>query len=86
MAIGCGKMFEDNDIRRFGSKEIYQKYLQFKRNIDVDINPRLKWCPRVGCNRYVEKVSAFQKTATCECGERVCLKCGETSHSGEKCG
>ena len=53
MMVGCNQSFEANDVRRFGAKEIYEKYLQFKMNIDVALNPKLKWCPRRGCMRYV---------------------------------
>jgi len=55
MMLGCPERFEKDDIHRFGSKEIYEKYLQFRLNIDVELNPKLKWCPRPGCNNYVEK-------------------------------
>ena len=86
MMLGCEETFSKEDISRFGSKEIYQKYLQFKLNIDVEVNPRLKWCPRPGCPHYVEKKGFAQRTATCECGQRVCLKCGGVDHPGTKCG
>ena len=59
MMMGCDKTFETEDVRKFGSKEIYEKYLTFKLNIDVDLNPNLKWCPKSGCMRYVEKTGKF---------------------------
>ena len=77
MMLGCQWRFDKEDIRRFGSKEIYDKYLQFKLNIDVELNPKLKWCPRPSCNRYIEKTGHFIKQVTCECGQKICLKCGE---------
>ena len=86
MMAGCSQMFESDDVRKFGSKDIYEKYLQFKMNIDVDLNPALKWCPRPNCMNYVEKRSRFQKTVVCACGTSVCLKCGEVAHPGNKCG
>ena len=86
MLAGCGNSFESEDVRLFGSKDIYEKYLQFKMNIDVDLNPNLKWCPRPNCMNYVEKKGKFSKTAFCECGENVCLKCGEVAHPNSKCG
>lgn len=86
MHVGCEEKFTADDIRSVGSKELYEKYLQFKLNIDVDMNPKLKWCPKPGCNRYVEKKSIFQKTVSCVCGESICLKCGQKAHPGVKCG
>mmetsp|Transcript_23900 Transcript_23900/g.29743 ORF Transcript_23900/g.29743 Transcript_23900/m.29743 type:complete len:94 (-) Transcript_23900:567-848(-) len=86
MSVGCEVKFTNDEIRSFGSKEIYEKYLQFKLNIDVDLNPKLKWCPSSDCNRYVEKKGMFAKKASCECGAVVCLKCGQLDHPGRKCG
>ena len=59
MFAGCESSFQAEDVRKFGSKEIYEKYLQFKMNIDVDLNPNLKWCPRPDCVNYVEKQGRF---------------------------
>ena len=46
MHAGCEEKFTQEEVRSFGSKQIYEKYLQFKLNIDVDMNPKLKWCPK----------------------------------------
>ena len=35
---------------------------------------------------YVEKTGVFKKTATCQCGQKVCLKCGQSYHGKERCG
>jgi hypothetical protein len=49
----CKQQFSKDEIRRFGSHDIYNKYLKFKENIDVNLNPNFKWCPRPDCNHYV---------------------------------
>ena len=59
MMVGCSITFTNDNVRKFGSKEIYEKFLQFKMNINVDLNPDLKWCPRAGCNRFVKKTGMF---------------------------
>mmetsp|Transcript_11022 Transcript_11022/g.11113 ORF Transcript_11022/g.11113 Transcript_11022/m.11113 type:complete len:100 (-) Transcript_11022:681-980(-) len=51
----CPKEFTKDEIRQFGSQEIYDKYLRFKENIDVNMNADLKWCPRPNCNHYLKK-------------------------------
>ena len=51
----CPMEYTREDIRHFGSKEIYEKYLKFKENIDVNLNPNLRWCPKPNCTFYVEK-------------------------------
>ena len=59
MMAGCSQTFSDSDVRRFGSAEIYSKFNQFLTNIRVDLNPKLMWCPRAGCDLYVEKTGMF---------------------------
>ena len=45
MDMDCDLEFTENDIKNFGSDEIYKKFLRFKENIDVELDPNLKWCP-----------------------------------------
>ena len=50
---GCLAEYTREDIRKFGSQEIFQKYLKFKENIEIDTDPNLKWCTRPDCNRFI---------------------------------
>ena len=78
---GCGKMFSARDVEKFGSKQIYLKYLKFKENIDVDLDPNLRWCGRSGCLKFVKKGKTSQ--VECECGNVMCFKCGVEWHMGK---
>ena len=53
-------------------------------NIDVDLDPNLRWCPRNGCLRYVRK-RRFRNKAICECGQEVCMRCGRVAHGRIRC-
>ena len=55
MEYGCDRVFTIDDIRNFGSAEIFKKYIKFKESIDVEVDPNLKWCPRKGCLNYVTR-------------------------------
>jgi E3 ubiquitin-protein ligase RNF19A len=79
---GCPAEYTREDIRKFGSKEIYEKYLKFKENIDISTNPSHKWCPRPDCNRFVTKGRRGNRV-DCECGYEMCFKCGQGWHSGK---
>ena len=55
-------------------------------NIRVDNNPNLRWCPKPGCIKFVEKEKGlFSTKGTCECGQEVCMRCGNPFHSGVRC-
>ena len=89
MHFDCKKEFSLEDIEHFGSEEIYKKFLRFKENIDVELDPNLKWCPRLTCMHFVrrEKVCRIfnSSLATCECGQQMCFRCGAVSHPGVAC-
>ena len=42
-------------VRTDGSEELYKKYVRFRENIDVDLDPDLRWCPRPQCMLYVRR-------------------------------
>lgn len=62
---------------------MYDKYLRFKENIDVNLNPKLKWCPRPDCIHYIEK--GKKRKITCKCGFILCFDCGMAWHGKKKC-
>ena len=81
---GCTKVFTAADVEKFGSRDIFLKYLKFKENIDVDLDPTLRWCGKQGCLKYVKKGSGSSKNQSiCECGNKVCFQCGQEWHEGK---
>ena len=88
MNFECKEHYTPDDIKNFGSEEIYKKYLLFKENINVDTNKNLKWCPKVGCQNYVRRSKRccfYSNTQQCDCGQKMCFKCGAVSHKGVSC-
>lgn len=64
---------------------MHEKLQRFKLNLIVERDPNLRWCPRVGCTKYVRRAGMLATTATCECGQEVCMKCGAVAHRGVRC-
>jgi len=85
MMHGCEQQFTEEDVKKFGSEEIFKKYVRFQLNINVDLDSTLRWCPRIGCLNYVKKPSRFAKVATCACGQQVCMRCGAVAHGNVRC-
>ena len=81
----CKEVYTAEDIRKFGSQDIYSKYLRFYEKVEVDMNPKLRWCPRPGCLDYIQKNSKRGKPSVCACGFEMCFKCGMQWHPGNKC-
>ena len=85
MEYGCTEVYTNEDIRKFGSQDIYTKYLKFHENIIVDLNPSLRWCPLPNCVSYIEKSKKKKKPSVCACGFEMCFKCGMQWHPGSSC-
>ena len=51
----CAAEYTREDVRKFGSQAIYEKYLKFKEDIDVNMNKDLRWCSRPNCNHFVKR-------------------------------
>ena len=85
MQAGCKQNFARDDVEACGTEEIWKKYLRFKENIQVDTNPNLRWCPKPSCMKYVQKAGRWTNTATCECGQEVCFRCGNAAHGNVRC-
>ncbi len=54
----CKELFTDNDIENVLSasdnKQLYVKYLKFKRIKLLNSNPNIRWCPKPGCGKPVK--------------------------------
>lgn len=85
MQMGCDQEFFENDVKEFGSEDIFKKYVRFRMNINVDLDPNLRWCPRNGCLNYVRRRNRFKKRAVCTCGQEVCMRCGAAYHGWVRC-
>lgn len=72
-------------------KDIYNKYLRFNRQNEINRNPDLKFCPTPNCEGFLTKPltsssSGFQKIVKCEvCLKETCFNCLHPSHPGETC-
>jgi hypothetical protein len=68
MQSGCKEKFTREKMEVICPEKIFRKYIKFNENIDVERNPNMKWCPKIGCNKFVTRDGIFSRTATCECG------------------
>eukprot|EP00826_Nyctotherus_ovalis_P052630 TRINITY_DN670_c0_g2_i5.p1 TRINITY_DN670_c0_g2~~TRINITY_DN670_c0_g2_i5.p1 ORF type:complete len:442 (+),score=76.24 TRINITY_DN670_c0_g2_i5:102-1427(+) len=78
---GCEARFTKADIRELCSKDIYQKYLDFRLDHEISMNKKLRWCPSPNCGRYVANPKGKSRVK-CECGVEICFRCGEIAHKG----
>ena len=84
MMAGCDSVFIDEEVENVVSEHTYQKYLRFAKNIEVDMDPSKRWCPRPNCGRYVTVNDKL--FIECSCGTQICALCGEEASESHQCG
>jgi E3 ubiquitin-protein ligase RNF19A len=79
----CYNSFEKEEIERLlfntNNKEnddLYIRYLEIMKIWVLNTNPLVRWCPKLGCGKFVRGESKLTKKVTCECGQEICFKCG----------
>lgn len=82
--VDCNRLFTREQISKICTKPVYEKYLRFRENIEVNMSKDMKWCPAPDCGRYI-KGSNAKPHVVCECGFHMCFRCGEAWHPGVSC-
>ena len=77
----CRLKFKDADVKQFAPEELFNKYKLFLKNIKIELDKNLKWCPKPECNTAIEKASQTCNT----CGTVICWECGLPKHKGISC-
>lgn len=78
---GCSTELKEEFIKKLLPKEIFDKYVNFKRNQIIGMNPNYRWCVRPDCERYMIG-DAENPKMECECGQQFCFKCRSAWHEG----
>ena len=86
MKKDCPTELDDNFIKKHlkGEKELFEKYLKFKKRNEIYNNPNLIVCPIENCESYAKKEenNTFVK---CLKGHEFCSNCQNPWHKGKKC-
>ena len=77
---------EEATIKAIASPELFEKYVSFTQNQKVNMDPKLFWCPRPGCNTHIDSRLFKKRKGVCStCNSTVCLKCGARFHRKKNC-
>ena len=81
----CTKLLPSQLIHELVDASLFAKYRMLLRNIEIQKNPNLKWCPNPKCS-VVVKAAGSKKTSKCpKCQTLICNKCNREGHSGKSC-
>ena len=81
----CKKLIPEEDVRCLATDELYNKYIKFDLNNQVNNDDKLTWCPITECGA-IARIRAGGMFGECtECEFRFCLTCHHFYHSGKRC-
>ena len=90
-AKNCYCDFSKKEIKKLlwnknkANQDLYIRYLELCIIKDLNMNPLVRWCPKLGCGKFVRGESKLTKSVTCECGLEICFKCGREHHEKNPC-
>lgn len=84
-AFNCPVILTDDELRLYFASTDYEKYQRFLKEIELEKNPNLRWCPQISCSGY-DYGAMDKRRLTCnQCGFSYCFYCLETWHQAGKC-
>ena len=81
----CSTILSDDILKFHLSPELYDRYSQYRLNLDIESNPWVHHCPRPDCRGYDEGGLGKDKLRCNVCGLEYCFYCQEKWHEGKKC-
>ena len=86
MQHGCPQELDDKFIEMHlkEDKELFEKYLKFKKRNEIYKNPNLVACPIPNCESYAKK-NEENKFVICQNGHKFCSECKGKWHKGKDC-
>ena len=84
-AFNCPVRLNETELRRYLDPGDYEKYQRFLREIELEKNPDLRWCPKIDCSGYDCGGVDKRKLICCTCGFTYCFYCLEAWHQAGKC-
>ncbi len=85
MQKDCSQELDDKFIEvHLNNRELFEKYLKFKKRNEIYKNPNLVACPFENCESYAKK-NEKNKFVICQNGHKFCSECKKNWHKGKVC-
>ena len=82
----CKTKLDEGTIKAIATPQLLEKYFAFAENKKVNMDENLFWCPRPGCNTYIDARLFTKNKGVCStCSMCLCLKCGAQFHGNTSC-
>lgn len=84
-AFNCPVVLIEEELKRYFEPADYEKYQRFIREMELEKNPDLRWCPKIDCSGYDYGGLDKRKLICSSCGFTYCFYCLEAWHQAGKC-
>ncbi|EAY12638.1 IBR domain containing protein [Trichomonas vaginalis G3] len=86
MECNCSAPITRRDVKNLMGEDVYESYTNFLIESQISENPNLKHCINPRCQKILtSNAIGYCLVAECECGARMCWRCGEIAHDPITC-
>ena len=81
----CKKDIDNGTLLSLADANHVLKYFRFTHDLEIERQSETKWCPKPNCGAILKVSSPQVKTASCQCGTKVCFECLGEAHWPAPC-
>lgn len=81
----CATLISEEQLRSHLAPELYERYCQYRLNLDVESNPWIRHCPKPDCPGYAEGSLGKSKLRCSFCNFLFCFYCLSPWHESTPC-
>ena len=81
----CKTIVDNGTLLSLADVNHVLKYFRFTHDLEIERQSETKWCPNPNCGAVLTVSSPQVKTASCQCGMKVCFDCLGDAHWPAPC-
>ena len=74
------------EIEDIVGKELFERHIEFRLNVEISLDSKRAWCPKPDCNNVCHRVKGLKTHFVCtKCNFEFCSSCLDPWHSSLTC-
>jgi hypothetical protein len=82
---GCKLPISSAIWSELANQNLYKDLMKFQKNLFVDNNESIQWCPSPGCGKAIMYEAGKSRDVVCDCKFKFCFQCRQGPHAPATC-